>query len=55
MVEKDLIGKTLTGINQTGDELELEFDNEFVIRITGGYCREVYTELLRKKVVYERI
>ncbi|MEI2356093.1 hypothetical protein [Mesobacillus zeae] len=49
-----LIGKELTNVTEMNDEIELEFDNEIVVKITGGYCQEVFAELLRKKVTYEK-
>jgi hypothetical protein len=52
---KRLIGKELTNVRESNDEIVLEFDNVIVVKITGGYCKEVFTELLRKKVTYEKL
>jgi hypothetical protein len=51
---KRLIGMELTNVKESQNEIELEFDNEIVVKINGGYCKEVYAELLRKKVSYEK-
>ncbi len=50
-----LQGKTISNIEVFDTKLLIEVEGGITLEVTDGYCKEVYTELLLKKVSYEKL
>ncbi|OCZ54334.1 hypothetical protein [Dehalobacter sp. TeCB1] len=55
-IKKLLLGLKLKDVEMgNGDSLQLTFEGDLVLIISGGYCKEVFTEIKRRKIIFEDV
>ncbi|MFS1514584.1 hypothetical protein VQL36_19455 [Chengkuizengella sp. SCS-71B] len=54
-IKKHLLGLDLIDVDKFNDELKLVFSGDLTLIVTGGYTKEIFTEIMQRKITYEKI